>query len=53
MQDLDSGTYFLWACTVHRPVEGLHFERHNEAIAIADKAIVEIWKEPKLVAWLL
>ncbi len=36
----DSGTHVLGACT-HRRLKGLYIERHNEAVAIAGKAIME------------
>ena len=36
----DSGTHVLGACS-HRYLKGLYIERHNEAVAIVGKAIME------------
>ena len=36
----DSGTHVLGGCT-HRLVKGLYIERHNEAVAVVGKAIME------------
>ena len=38
--NLDSDTHVLGACS-HRYLKGLHIERHNEAVAIVGKAIME------------